>query len=168
MITILRSVAFLFAISVVSAQTLSAILDWDPSLSSDVAGYHVYRRTSSESNYQRLTTDLITSGSYSDSTVVYGELYSYAATAVSSTGEESAFSNQVTLDLICRGDVNTDMQRNVLDVVQIQNHIVGNLLLQNNAVTAGDVDGDELVSVLDAVKLLNHVVGNLTLPDCIM
>lgn len=163
---VLRICIACLAVAGVSAQSLSATLQWDASPSSDVVGYHVYRSVGTDSNFQRLTSIPIATGTFIDS-VDYGQIYEYKATAVSSTGSESIFSDAVTLDLICRGDVNVDMRRDVLDVVRIQNHIVGNVLLQGNALIAADVDGDGQVSVLDAVRLLNYVVGNLSLPTCI-
>lgn len=149
------------------AQDFTALLEWDSSISSDVTGYHVYRRMGSEGEYLRLTGSPISSTGFNDSNVMYGEIYSYTATAISSDGMESVYADEITLDLICRGDVNMDRQRNVLDVVQMQNHIVGNTTLQENSLIAGDVDGDGLISVLDAVRMLNFVVGNLSLPDCV-
>jgi hypothetical protein len=167
MIALLRLVTFCLVVSAVGAQDFTALLEWNSSLSSDVTGYQVYRRSGAETQYQRITSSPVSGLTFSDPNVLYGQIYHYTATAVSSTGMESIFADEITLDLICRGDVNMDRQRNVLDVVQMQNHIVGNMTLQSNAQTAGDVDGDGQISVLDAVRMLNFVVGNLSLPDCI-
>ncbi|MFZ0430519.1 MAG: dockerin type I domain-containing protein [Acidobacteriota bacterium] len=163
---LLRFCVIALAVTGISAQSLSATLQWDASASSDVTGYNLYRRAGSDTGYQKLTPSPISTRSFVDS-VSYGQIYHYVATSVSSTGSESVYSGEATLDLICRGDVNVDGQRNVIDVVQIQNHIVGNVPLQGSALTAADVNGDGQVSVLDAVQLLNYVVGNLTLPTCI-
>ena len=163
----LRVFILLLCMTSVGAQDFTALLEWDSSISSDVTGYNVYRQTSSELQYQKLTSTPILSNYFNDSNVSYGEIYYYTATAVSSSGMESVFADEIVLDLVCRGDVNMDRQRNVLDVVQIQNHIVGNTVLQGNTVIAGDVDGDGQVSVLDAVRMLNFVVGNLSLPECV-
>ena len=163
----LRVFILLLFTTSVGAQDFTALLEWDSSISSDVTGYNVYRQTSSELQYQKLTSTPILSNYFNDSNVLYGEIYYYTATAVNSSGMESVFADEIVLDLVCRGDVNMDRQRNVLDVVQIQNHIVGNTVLQGNTVIAGDVDGDGQVSVLDAVRMLNFVVGNLSLPECV-
>ena len=167
MIALLRLLIFLLVVTVAGAQDFTAVLEWNPSLSSDVTGYQIYRSTGSDTQYQRITSSPVSSLIFSDPNVLYGQVYHYTATAVSSGGMESVFADAITLDLICRGDVNMDRQRNVLDVVQMQNYIVGNMTLQENSRTAGDVDGDGQISVLDAVRMLNFVVGNLTLPDCI-
>lgn len=68
-------------------------LGWQPS-TSQVQGYNVYRGTSVGS-YLRINGSLDTGTSYTDTTVASGTTYYYAATAVSSAGEESAYSSPV-------------------------------------------------------------------------
>lgn len=68
----------------------SVSLSWVPS-TSPVAGYNVYRGTSI-GNYTRINSSLDASTAYTDSSVVSGTTYYYAATAVNSSGEESAYS----------------------------------------------------------------------------
>lgn len=68
-------------------------LSWTASTSS-VAGYNVYRGTSTGS-YSKINSSLDASTAYSDSTVTSGVTYYYAATAVSSSGEESSKSSPV-------------------------------------------------------------------------
>ena len=67
-------------------------LSWDPS-SSDVVGYNVYRSGQSGGPYTKLNSTLDPVTSYSDGTVVDGQTYYYATTAVNSQGQESAYSN---------------------------------------------------------------------------
>jgi hypothetical protein len=69
-------------------------LSWSPS-SSTVAGYNVYRSTTSGSSYSKINSGLNADTSYSDSSVVAGSTYFYVTTAVDSGGVESSFSNQV-------------------------------------------------------------------------
>jgi hypothetical protein len=68
-------------------------LSWNPS-TSEVSGYNVYRRTTSNGSYAKLNSSLVSSTDYTDKTVAQGS-YSYATTAVTSKGEESGYSNQV-------------------------------------------------------------------------
>ncbi len=68
----------------------SVVLSWSPS-SSAVAGYNVYRGLTSGS-YSRLNSTLNANTSYTDNTVASGTTYYYAATAVSSSGQESGYS----------------------------------------------------------------------------
>src|SRR5262249_50184174 len=78
-----------------TAQQHKVTLNWNPS-GGVVVGYHVYRGTSSGGPYSLLTSNLDTGVSYVDSTVVSGTQYFYVATAVDSSGAESAYSNEAS------------------------------------------------------------------------
>lgn len=69
-------------------------LSWTASTSA-VAGYNVYRSTTSGTGYIKLTTSLDSVESYTDPTVVNGNTYYYVTTAVDSSGNESSNSNEV-------------------------------------------------------------------------
>ncbi|HZQ95392.1 MAG TPA: choice-of-anchor D domain-containing protein [Candidatus Sulfotelmatobacter sp.] len=71
-------------------------LSWNPSTSTSVSGYNVYRGTSSAGPFSKINAALNPSMSYSDGTVQSGKTYYYATTAVDSSGAESAYSNLVT------------------------------------------------------------------------
>lgn len=71
-------------------------LTWDPSTSSSVAGYRVYRGNASGGPYFGLSSSLDSSTSFVDSSVVSGGKYFYVATAVDTSGNESAFSNEAS------------------------------------------------------------------------
>ena len=73
----------------------SVSLSWNPSTST-VAGYNVYRSTTSGSGFVKINSALLTGLTYSDSNVANGTTYYYAATAVDANGNESAYSNQVS------------------------------------------------------------------------
>jgi hypothetical protein len=68
----------------------SVSLSWNPSTSA-VAGYNVYRGATA-GNYGKVNSSLDAGTSYTDNTVVSGSTYYYAATAVSTSGQESGFS----------------------------------------------------------------------------
>ena len=69
----------------------SVVLSWGPS-TSPVSGYRVYRDDGSGfSPISGVIPDL----TYTDTTVVSGNTYHYAVTAVDVVGDESSFSNQV-------------------------------------------------------------------------
>jgi len=70
-------------------------LSWTASTST-VAGYNVYRSTTSGSGYVKINSSLVGSLTYTDSNVVNGRTYFYVTTAVYSSGNESGFSNQAT------------------------------------------------------------------------
>jgi Abnormal spindle-like microcephaly-assoc'd, ASPM-SPD-2-Hydin len=65
----------------------SVNLVWNSS--SDVVGYNVYRSITPSGTYTRINSTLDSNTAYTDSTVVSGRTYYYAATSVSSSGQES-------------------------------------------------------------------------------
>jgi hypothetical protein len=70
-------------------------LTWNPSTSSGVIGYNVYRGSVSGGPYTKMNTALEPGTSETDSAVQSGQTYYYVVTAVDSSGHESLFSNQV-------------------------------------------------------------------------
>jgi hypothetical protein len=68
--------------------TYSVNLFWNTS--SDVAGYNVYRSSAPTGTYSKINSTLDPTTAYTDSTVMAGQTYYYAATSVSSSGQESA------------------------------------------------------------------------------
>ena len=73
----------------------SVALTWNASTST-VAGYNVYRGTVSGGPYTKINSSLVAVLDYTDSTVQSGTTYDYVTTAVDSSGNESAYSNQVS------------------------------------------------------------------------
>jgi len=69
-------------------------LSWNPSTSA-VAGYNVYRGPGASGPWGKLNAALDANTAYQDNTVVSGNTYYYAATAVDSSGKESALSTPV-------------------------------------------------------------------------
>ena len=72
----------------------SVTLNWVASTSANVAGYNVYRSSTSGGPYSKLNSALITTTNYIDTTVLGGQTYYYVARAVDSASTESANSNQ--------------------------------------------------------------------------
>ena len=68
-------------------------LTWDANSEADLAGYNVYRSTTSGSEYVQLNSSLAASASYTDSTATNGTLYHYVVTAVDTSVNESDYSN---------------------------------------------------------------------------
>jgi hypothetical protein len=73
----------------------SATLTLAPN-SPNVAGYNIYRSSTSNGPYTKLNTPLATSTTYTDSTVAASQTYYYVATSVDSAGNETAYSNQMS------------------------------------------------------------------------
>jgi hypothetical protein len=73
-----------------TAPQYSVNLLWNAS--SGVEGYNVYRSTAANGTYSKINPTLDSGTAYTDSTVVSGQIYYYAATSVSPSGMESGLS----------------------------------------------------------------------------
>ena len=81
----------------VATSTHTVALNWTASTSSGVAGYNVYRTTTSGSGYSKVNSALVAGVSYTDSsTLQSGATYYYVTTAVDSSGNESPYSNEAS------------------------------------------------------------------------
>ena len=69
-------------------------LTWTASVSSNIAGYKIYRATVSGGPYTLLNSTPVTGTSYTDSSVTAGQTYYYVTTAVDISNNESAYSAQ--------------------------------------------------------------------------
>jgi fibronectin type 3 domain-containing protein len=74
----------------------SVNLSWTASTSPNISGYNIYRGTKSGGPYSKINAVLNASTVYTDTTVADGQTYYYVTTAVNSSNEESAYSNQAT------------------------------------------------------------------------
>jgi hypothetical protein len=70
------------------------ILTWQASQSPGVAGYNVYRSTTSGGPYAQINSSLDTTTTYNDLAVQDGVTYYYVTTAVNDEGQQSSYSNQ--------------------------------------------------------------------------
>jgi hypothetical protein len=76
----------------------SVLLTWNPSQSSNLAYYNLYRGIVSGGPYPVVTSvGLVTT--YTDSNVQAGETYYYVVTAVDAAGSESPYSNEASATL---------------------------------------------------------------------
>jgi glucose/arabinose dehydrogenase len=71
-------------------------LTWSPNSEPDLAGYDVYRSTTSGSGYTKLNSSLVTASAYADTTATNGTTYYYVVTAVDTSNNPSSFSNQAS------------------------------------------------------------------------
>jgi fibronectin type 3 domain-containing protein len=78
-----------------TAVQYSVNLSWNPSTSSHVAGYNIYRGTKPDGSYTRINSALNEGTTFPDNSVVSGTTYYYATTAVDMRGIESGYSNKV-------------------------------------------------------------------------
>jgi Abnormal spindle-like microcephaly-assoc'd, ASPM-SPD-2-Hydin len=73
----------------------TVLLSWNASNSA--TGYNVYRSAASGSGYSRMNSGLDGALSYSDASVQNGQAYFYVTTAVDASGQESAYSSEVSV-----------------------------------------------------------------------
>ncbi|MDH5202742.1 MAG: FG-GAP-like repeat-containing protein, partial [Nitrospirota bacterium] len=97
---------------------------WSTVPDSDVAGYNIYRRTSS-STYSRINPSLIDryAAGYKDANVQHGMTYYYEITSVDNSGNESVYSSETT-------ETYYDLKIRSFDTPDI------------SAVAVGDINGD--------------------------
>ena len=74
-------------------------LSWSINTETDLAGYHVYRSEQEGTRGQPLTSDLLLSPAYRDTSVEPGHRYWYSVTAVDRSGNESAPSAPVAAEV---------------------------------------------------------------------
>lgn len=72
----------------------SVDLSWTASNSQDVVSYNIYRSTQSGGPYTAIGSVEAPTTAYTDNTVTSGQTYYYVTTAVDSSNQESAYSNQ--------------------------------------------------------------------------
>ena len=85
-------------------------------------------------------------------------LLTYSVSAVDYNGNESVPSSQASVNPHLMGDINDDFALNVLDVVMLMEHILGNILIED--LTYGDINEDGGVDILDVVILVNIIVNS--------
>ena len=73
----------------------SALLTWEAS-DGAVAGYNIYRATSSHGEYRRLTTSAVTGTAYIDYVLDPSNTYYYVVTAIDQSGRESNYSGETS------------------------------------------------------------------------
>jgi len=81
-----------------STDTHTVDLRWTASTSPDVSGYNIYRAVYTDScgSFSKINSALITNLWYTDSEVLNGAAYCYAATAVDTSNRESTLSDIVS------------------------------------------------------------------------
>ena len=74
--------------------TAQVMLSWTASQSPGIAGYNIYRGTTSGGPYTKINSSLDPNTTYNDTAVQDGVTYYYVTTAVDNQGEESSYSNE--------------------------------------------------------------------------
>jgi hypothetical protein len=71
-------------------------LNWNDNTEPDLAGYNVYRSTTSGGPYSQINGSLVTASAYSDTTVTNGITYYYVVRAVDGSNNSSGNSNEAS------------------------------------------------------------------------
>jgi len=71
-------------------------LNWDDNHEPELAGYNVYRSTTSGSGYVKVNSSLVTDSNYTDSGLTDGIVYYYVVTAVDTNNNESRYSSEAS------------------------------------------------------------------------
>ena len=116
----------------------------------EILGYNVFKDTlhiAYVENTFYLDEDYIAGTTYCYSvSAIYEESQSYQSAEICITTEGTSFS---------QGDVNTDDQINVLDIVMLVNMILGSETLNYEL---GDLNNDESINVLDVILIVNIIL----------
>jgi hypothetical protein len=72
-------------------------LNWNAPGSDVVTGYKVYRSTGGTSNYQLLSSSVVSETTYTDTSVQSGDAYDYMVESVDASGKQSGPSNTTTV-----------------------------------------------------------------------
>jgi bacillopeptidase F len=83
----------------ISGTAYSVLLNWAASPSPGVNGYNVYRSTTGGAGYAKITPSPVGGLTYTDTTVMDGQIYYYVVTSLDATGDESAYSEDVQMSI---------------------------------------------------------------------
>lgn len=72
------------------------LVSWDPSATSDVVGYNLYRGSVSDGDFTLITPDPVTGTTFVDTDIIAGRQYYYFARAVDINYTKSVVSNQAS------------------------------------------------------------------------
>jgi predicted outer membrane repeat protein len=65
-----------------------------------------------------------------------------------------------SIAVIMAGDTNFDGIVDILDIVRIVNHIMGNSEFNDDELTTADFNADGIVDILDIVQIVNYILAN--------
>ncbi len=127
------------------------VLDWNANTEEDLAGYNIYRSTTSGSGYTKLNSTLLTSPGYTDSTVENLATYYYAVTAVDAAGGESAKSTEASAMPTIYGDFIIDGSVVINDLAYL-----ANVWLITDCAEPADLNGDCIINFYEFSAFANN------------
>lgn len=87
-------------------------ISWQPSPSTNVAGYNVYRSTTTGTLGSKMNSALVTSSTYTDTSVNNGVTYYYTVRAVDTSGNEDSNTNQASATAQTTGPSSVELKIN--------------------------------------------------------
>lgn len=118
-----------------SAGDSSVVLSWTANSESDLAGYNIYRSTSSTTGFSKINSLLVTAKTYSDSGLTNGATYYYKITAIDTSSNESDFSS------IANATPSAPAPSNPTGLTALKNTSTHNIELSWNANPESDIVG---------------------------
>lgn len=140
-------------------------LDWNDNSETDLAGYNVYRSTTSGGGYIKLNTTKVSDSEYTDETAANGVTYFYVVEAVDLSANNSDFSNEVfatPIDLNYYGDTNGDL---FIDITDLSDFLA--IWLESDCLTISgwDINDDCVVDYDEFSLLASHWMLDTVAPD---
>ncbi len=124
----------------------TVFITWSENPEPDVAGYNLYRSTSSGYPYSKLNSTLLTDTSYMDTNVTGGNRYYYVVTACIRAGSESRYSGEISVEIAGGELVELVISPSGSTVVPIGGILEFGTVIRNN--TGSAVEGDYWLSLL--------------------
>jgi hypothetical protein len=134
-----------------TAGYIPVILDWNDNSESDLAGYNVYRSTTSGSGYGKLNSILLTDSNYIDDINTTDVTYYYVVTAVDTLSNESNYSSEVYSGLY--GDFTGNKKVELDDLAKFVEYW---LVSDCNATAGVDLNDDCIVNFYEFAAIADN------------
>ena len=132
----------------------------------NVVGYHVYRASTMNGPYTRLTTQPIIQTQFTDNAAAAQAVYMVRAIKleISASGSyynasQGVFVSNDGLSQGASGDVNGDKDVNITDVLIISQIATGSIHPSADQITAADMNSDGMVNISDVLLIARKAVG---------
>ena len=154
---------------IISGQVLagSATLNWNANTESDLAGYNVYYGTSPRTGTNPKTctmcgyTTKVNVGkvtTYTFSNLTNGATYYFSVSAYDTSGNESAFSGEVSKLVCASGDLDCSGSVGAVDIQLALNVFLGTETRQE-IISRCDLNSDGKTNVVDIQRVINISLG---------
>jgi hypothetical protein len=139
-----------------AASDATIVLNWDDNSETDLAGYNIYRSTTSSTGYVKLNNLLLSSSNYTDAAAENGITYFYVITAVDASSNESGYSDEVFATPVDMGfyrDINNDKIINITDLAAFLVVWLGSDCLTT---TGWDINNDCMINYDELSLFASH------------